>query len=343
MLIDPKIQRLLRPLSADERAQLLASLQADGCLQPLTVYRRDDGQDVLLDGHNRYELCTEHGIEFETVEIDLEGRTPVKWVIQHQLGRRNITPREFRYWIGRLYEEEKRDPADTQYGYVRVTEPCGETASCVARRTGVSPSTVDRAAQLTRAVEALCERVGDEFYTELMANELDISDGDVKLLATLEKIKTMPAVRTWVAERAAARRPRASSPKSFSTVSVVGWTTYIDDATGDECIDTWKLGCGCEPLARRGTRLKKTHQKTRPCHECGSGTRTPHEKRRAERAFEEAFRQVWGSPDHAEQARTLIKTDMLLHTLRPMDKRARDLRVERGEALAQMGFIGGGS
>jgi hypothetical protein len=50
--IDERLRSHISPLRADERAQLEENLLRDGCQSPLIVW---DG--VLLDGHNRYEIC----------------------------------------------------------------------------------------------------------------------------------------------------------------------------------------------------------------------------------------------------------------------------------------------
>jgi hypothetical protein len=130
--IDDEIRALIRPLSAEERDRLEASILEHGCLAPLVVwsmpepeshkcYAREVGKeedeecdiqvgdgvwdcrtceygvaplcDILLDGHNRYEICKGHDVEFETVDMDFETRDEaVLFVIDLQLGRRNLEP-----------------------------------------------------------------------------------------------------------------------------------------------------------------------------------------------------------------------------------------------------------
>lgn len=85
--IDSEFQALIPPLSAEERAQLEANLLADGCRDPLVVWG-----DVLVDGHNRYEICTRHDLPFDTVEVEFDGRShAVEWIIKNQFGRRNLS------------------------------------------------------------------------------------------------------------------------------------------------------------------------------------------------------------------------------------------------------------
>ena len=47
---------------------------------------------LLLDGHNRFELCNRHEIFYETTEIELPDRESAKlWIEENQIGRRNLT------------------------------------------------------------------------------------------------------------------------------------------------------------------------------------------------------------------------------------------------------------
>jgi len=51
------------------------------------------GHNILVDGHNRYEICTAHGKPFETVEIEFASRDDAMvWIIDNQFSRRNLTP-----------------------------------------------------------------------------------------------------------------------------------------------------------------------------------------------------------------------------------------------------------
>lgn len=87
MIIDPKLKAYIRPLSENEYQALESSILADGCRDDLVVW---DG--ILIDGHNRYEICTKHKIEFETVEMDFKNIDEAKeWMLLNQLGRRNLS------------------------------------------------------------------------------------------------------------------------------------------------------------------------------------------------------------------------------------------------------------
>lgn len=85
--IDPEFRALIPPLSDEERRQLESNLLADGCRDPLVVWN-----ELILDGHNRYELCQAHALKYATVEHACADRDDAKiWIIRNQFGRRNLS------------------------------------------------------------------------------------------------------------------------------------------------------------------------------------------------------------------------------------------------------------
>ena len=86
IVIDPEFKALIPPLSAEELAQLEANIVADGCRDPLVVW---DG--ILIDGHNRYAICTRLGLPFQTVSKEFPSKAHARiWIRQNQAGRRNL-------------------------------------------------------------------------------------------------------------------------------------------------------------------------------------------------------------------------------------------------------------
>ena len=57
-----------------------------GCRDPVVLWN-----GLLVDGHNRHEVCTKHDLKFNIVEKSFDSRSNVCiWIIQNQLGRRNL-------------------------------------------------------------------------------------------------------------------------------------------------------------------------------------------------------------------------------------------------------------
>lgn len=84
--IDKEFKSLIPPLTADEYAGLEESILNEGCRDALVVWN-----GLLVDGHNRYEICTKHNTPYSTVERDFTDRNEaIEWIIKNQFGRRNL-------------------------------------------------------------------------------------------------------------------------------------------------------------------------------------------------------------------------------------------------------------
>ena len=86
MKIDKEFAELIPPLTDEEYKGLEASILAEGCRDALVVWG-----EVLVDGHNRFKICTKHNIPFTTVQKEFADRNEVLvWMLQNQLSRRNL-------------------------------------------------------------------------------------------------------------------------------------------------------------------------------------------------------------------------------------------------------------
>lgn len=87
MRIKREYKTLIPPLSPEEYQYLEENILKDGVREPLVVWG-----DLLIDGHNRYEICKKHGITYKTVNKDFESDEEAeRWIILNQFGRRNLT------------------------------------------------------------------------------------------------------------------------------------------------------------------------------------------------------------------------------------------------------------
>src|SRR5215510_1978283 len=91
IVIDPEFHAAIPPLSSEELLQLEENIRRDGCLDALVMWPVH-GQDILLDGHNRYKICTRLHLPFRTTRIAMATREDALiWILQQQLGRRNLS------------------------------------------------------------------------------------------------------------------------------------------------------------------------------------------------------------------------------------------------------------
>ncbi|MHB1033517.1 MAG: hypothetical protein ACYC35_01655 [Pirellulales bacterium] len=193
--IDPDFQGLIPPLMPEERELLKASIEAEGCREPVVVWANHD--NTIIDGHTRHAICKELGVKHKVKPLSFDSREEVvKWIIDNQLGRRNL-PEEVKSLLrGMRYAGEKQaegapkgntNAAEKQLGH---SEQVVSTAGRLAKEYGVSPATIKRDAEFARAVETLAENVGPEAKTAALSGE--ISKKAVKEVATLPA-KEQPA------------------------------------------------------------------------------------------------------------------------------------------------------
>ena len=87
-IIHDELKNLLPPLSVKEYAGLEASLLKEGCLSPLVTWN-----NMIVDGHYRYDICKKYGIPFSVREMNFADLEAAKlWAWRHQENRRNLTP-----------------------------------------------------------------------------------------------------------------------------------------------------------------------------------------------------------------------------------------------------------
>jgi hypothetical protein len=151
--IDPEFQSLLQPLSEDEYALLEANILEDGCREPIVLWN-----DIIIDGHNRYSICCNQGLQFRTVNKEFADRqAAMDWIDKNQLGRRNLTPDQMSLIRGRRYNRLKMTPG-------KPKKQCGQNAHIgglvrdrIAAEHGVDSTTIGRDAKFATALEQLPE------------------------------------------------------------------------------------------------------------------------------------------------------------------------------------------
>src|SRR4028118_514267 len=162
--IDPDFQTLIPPLSASEFATLEASIQEKGCRDPLVVWAEEK---ILIDGHNRYAICTAHGIPYQTVEMSFDSPNTVKvWMLLNQLGRRNLTSESVSYLRGTWYELTKQSRGGDRKSSGHFDHLKTETK--LGAQFKASPKTIRRDAQFAKAVDTLSSIGGEDMKWKIL-------------------------------------------------------------------------------------------------------------------------------------------------------------------------------
>lgn len=143
---------------AEHSALRTSIIAEDGLLDPLKVAEFDDENGkrvhVLIDGHNRLSICQEEGFAVEVRYIQLNDKKAcLKWILDNQAARRNMTKQQIDYLRGSILNETKAQGKRTD-----ITSPQFEgklTAEKIAEESGVSRATIERNAKFAREVDAL--------------------------------------------------------------------------------------------------------------------------------------------------------------------------------------------
>ena len=156
MKIDAEFQSLIPPLTYEEKKMLEESILSEGCRDAIVVWN-----DTIIDGHNRYEICTKHGIPFETVNREFENRNEViEWIIKNQFGRRNLPLHErarlalrLKPVIAEKAKEQQGQRTDIPQNSAKCSLPI-ETREEIAKIAGVSHDTIAKVEKIENQAPA---------------------------------------------------------------------------------------------------------------------------------------------------------------------------------------------
>lgn len=195
LIVDSELKDLLGALTTEEREQLKANIVKDGCaLEPLVVWEKPGGHElVLVDGYNRYEICTETGLPYIMRSKRFESRADViAWMIDHQAGRRNLSKHQLSLLRAAVFEAEKKQPTPisgeeispsktlvVQSGQPEISDHEAEKAT--AKKTGASRSTIKRDVDYKAAFKSL----PNDVQRAIESKEVKASHADVEALAEI--------------------------------------------------------------------------------------------------------------------------------------------------------------
>ena len=189
--IDPEFQSQIPPLTDDEFKQLEENILKEGkLLSPLIVWN-----NTLVDGHNRYEIVQEHPeISFSTMPLRFENREEaIAWICRNQLGRRNLSPEQKRYLLGKQYEAEKKAAKIFRGNQYTLAKKSGgdhgdnhhsgkKTCDRIAEENGVSRASVLRASKYMKGVE-IAEELIPGLKQSILSGQTKVSKADMHRLA----------------------------------------------------------------------------------------------------------------------------------------------------------------
>ena len=185
--IDPEFQGKIPPLTFEELEQLEKNIVNDGkVINPIIIWK-----GLVVDGHNRYAILQKHpDIPYTVHEKEFADRfEAIIWICKNQLGRRNLTPEQKYYLMGKQYEAEKaahggdRKSTDAKSSSLKANLiDSSKTCDRIAEENGVSKDTVIRASRYMRGVE-IAEELIPGLKQSILSGQTKVSKADMHRLA----------------------------------------------------------------------------------------------------------------------------------------------------------------
>jgi hypothetical protein len=216
VVIDPQFRSFITPLAEDEKDKLHRNLLLDGCREPLVVWQ---GQNILLDGHHRFEICTKYNLSYQIVYVNCSSReSAFNWIINNQLGRRNLTPEAMSYLRGKLYNFKKQqgrrfdltsgqsgdkfelNPLTSGQNGDKLADPnltsrhfddkldkeiAKKTAQRLAEQYKVGERTIQRDGKFAEAVDTLADTLGESVRQGILSRDANLNKKKTLELAAI--------------------------------------------------------------------------------------------------------------------------------------------------------------
>ena len=221
----PELAAYIPPLLPDEYKQLEENIKQNGCREALLVWETtgehipDFGTTttvyILIDGHNRYAICQKHHLDFKVHLMNFQSIEQVKFfMIDNQLGRRNLAPEQVSYLRGLRYLREKqgkgkysrdvhkgqKDLYSTE-GQEKAAEGAarnenknvieGENQQTTAHRLGKQFNVSEKTIKRDGAYAQGLERLDLAFKEEILSGKIKVDKALIQQLGQLEKLSKL--------------------------------------------------------------------------------------------------------------------------------------------------------
>ncbi|MBB6003757.1 hypothetical protein [Arcicella rosea] len=172
IVILDQLRDLIPPLTGDELHQLELNILKHGVKDPLSIWETtaaiaqiDDSNTpvyVLIDGHNRYDICKKNRLDYRINLLKFTSLDEVKdYMIDFQLGRRNLSPEQASYLRGLRYLQQKSMRGGDKFS----TEGQQDVSIALGTEYGVSSRTIKRDGEFASGLNKLSTSLKQEILT----------------------------------------------------------------------------------------------------------------------------------------------------------------------------------
>lgn len=199
IVILEELKNLIQPLQEEEFQGLEKNIIENGCKDSLIIWQTtekiinpdsiiDDETFVLIDGHNRYEICQIYHISFNIVLMFFASLQEAKnYMLDLQMGRRNLSQTQMAYYRGLRYNNEKITSKLDNFNKDIKDE---KTSTKIAKQFNVDEKTIRRDGEFASGLEML----SPEFKQEVLSGRKKVSKKTVQQLIKLEILSPIESV-----------------------------------------------------------------------------------------------------------------------------------------------------
>lgn len=193
IIYDDCLKYLIAPYPRKERTQLELTILSEGSNEPIITWN-----NIIVDGHKRYEICKRNKIpviakeqEFECIEA------VIVWICANQLKRTNLSEETRKYLIGMQFENEKiitkmhakyrrNHIAETDVDVTNDAPNRQKSAQTIALANNISIASVQKYSVFARSVEKI--RLKEpKLVSKILSGQYRLSHSHVIDMADLTK------------------------------------------------------------------------------------------------------------------------------------------------------------
>lgn len=255
----PDLKAFIRPLTSEQYTQLEQNIISHGCQDALVLWETTNydlgrGEDekpiyILVDGHNRYEICQKHKIDFKiTLKIFESIDTVREYMIDLQIGRRNLTLEEESYYRGLKYNAQKGGR-----GNALLLAQKGEAAINVAEQLAENFNVTSRTIKNDGKFAEGMDKLSQDLRNEVLQGNTKISRKSIQALADLNlstgKIRSIEELNGFLGIEENEAKNKVEDSKELLISEIVKLTNQL------------KTPKNCDLLIKKVTELKVFLQK----------------------------------------------------------------------------------
>lgn len=200
IVTNSRFKEFLPPLEEAERQTLEASILAYGCHTPIVVWKQTSTTYIMIDGHNRYEICSRNGISFGINVATFRNEVDViDWIFSQQFARRNVIPTMKLYLTGQRVLDLIASVGDGN-AKVMAQKHMERYVEKVARMLSTGPAYVREGVKFAELASRVEYLAGKESKRLLTYGLLDITKAHINEMVKMSDVEIMQFFRVTQAD-----------------------------------------------------------------------------------------------------------------------------------------------